>query len=163
MTVLAITALLAAIALPALADTLARYHLKATGDALFGSLQRARATAIRRGHPTRVCASEDGRTCSRSSGWDRGWISRDEDVHALFDASDRIPGRVAAARLTKAPVIDFQPDGSSGGSNQRITLCLRGKPQTALSIVISNGGRVRRDAAPVDDATACSRRPSRNA
>lgn len=163
MTVLAIIALLAVIAVPTGADALARHHLRATENALFGSLERARATAIRRGHPTRVCASEDGRTCSPSAGWDRGWISRDEDVQALFDVSDSVSGRVAAARLTKAPVIDFQPDGSSAGRNQRITLCLRGKPHTALSIVVSNAGRVRRDAAPADDATACSRRPSRNA
>lgn len=163
MTVLAITALLAVIAVSSAADATARYQLRATGDALFGSLERARATAIRRGHPTRVCASANGRTCSFASGWNRGWISRDQDVQALFDASDVVSGRISAARQSKPPVINFQPDGSAGGNNQRITLCLRGKPHTALSIVISNAGRVRRDAAAADDASACSRRPSRNA
>ncbi|SDG76254.1 MULTISPECIES: GspH/FimT family pseudopilin [Rhodanobacteraceae] len=163
MTVLAVTAVLAVAAICGAGEAIGRYQLRATGDALFGSLERARATAIRRGHSTRVCASADGRTCSSASGWNHGWISRDRDVLALFDASDVVPARIASARHGKPPVIDFQPDGSAGGGNQRITLCLRGKPQTALSIVISNAGRVRRDTAPSDDATACSRRPSRNA
>lgn len=161
-TVMAIMALLAVVALPALVDALAGYRLKATGEALITSLNRARATAIRRGHLTRACPSQDGRACSSEADWSEGWIARDEDTHTLFDVSDIVPRRVAAARRPGRHHIDFQPDGSASGNNQSITLCLRRKPHSAFSIVISNAGRIRRDTASRDDASACSRRPSRN-
>lgn len=156
-TVLAITALLAIFALPALADAVARYRLQAAGDALTTSLNRARATAIRRGHETRVCASANGRTCAATPEWNRGWLARDRETGMLFDLSDTIGARVASARRLGRHDIVFQPDGSASGDNQRITLCLRRKPQTAFSIVVSNAGRIKRDRASTEEAGVCAR------
>lgn len=158
-TVLAITAVLATFALPALGDAVARYHLQAAGDALITSLTRARGTAIRRGHETRVCASANGRICAAVPEWHRGWLARDRHTGALFDLSDTIGPRVASAHRPGRHDVVFHPDGSAPGDNQRITLCLRKKPQTAFSIVVSNAGRVKRDRALADEASACARSP----
>ena len=74
----------------------------------------------------------------------------------LFDLSDVIGGRIVSARRQGRHDIVFRPDGSAPGDNQRITLCVRRKPQTAFSIVVSDAGRVRRDAAFAEEASACA-------
>jgi type IV fimbrial biogenesis protein FimT len=162
-TTLAIAGMLALVTLPALAGTLARYQLKATGEALFTSLNKARATAIRRGHPTRVCPSEDGRLCSPAADWSLGWIARDQQAKALFDVSDTLPRAITIVHSLGRSAVNFQPDGTANHDNQRISLCVRGKAHTAVSIVLARSGRIRRETAPADIAAACARHRAKNA
>lgn len=160
---LVITGMLVLMALPALAGTLARYQLKATGEALFTSLNKARATAIRRGHPTYVCPSEDGRLCSATVDWSLGWIARDQQAKALFDVSDTVPRAINIVHSAGRSAVNFQADGTANHDNQRISLCLRGKAHTAVSIVLARSGRIRRETAPADIAAACARHRAKNA
>jgi type IV fimbrial biogenesis protein FimT len=161
--VLAITGMLALVALPALSGTLARHRMEATGEALFATLDQARATAIRRGHPVRVCPSDDGRRCSAASDWTRGWIARDQKAGTLIAVSDTVPHGLRIVRSAGRAHVDFQPDGTAGGDNQRISVCLQGKTHTAVSIVLAGGGRIRRETPPADIAAACARRGAKNA
>lgn len=155
--VLAMTGIVAGWAIPALADAVAGYRLRSTGDALEASLIRARATAIRRGHVTRVCASADGRHCSPGGQWGQGWIARDTKTGTLFDVSDITDHRIASTGGRRLDPIEFRSDGSTPGENRRVTLCLIGKPFTAFSVVVSNAGRIRRDIAGADEASRCAR------
>lgn len=161
-TVLAIASMLAMVALPALSGTLGRYRVNATADALSATLNQARATAIRRGHPVRVCPSTDGRRCSAVGDWSRGWVARDQQVRTVIAVSDTIPRGVHIVRSMGRPEVDFQPDGTAGGDNQRITVCLRGKPLAATSIVIAGAGRTREETPPASIAAACARHRAKN-
>jgi type IV fimbrial biogenesis protein FimT len=162
-TTLALTGMMALVALPTLAGTLARYQLKATGEALFTSLNKARATAIRRGHPTHVCPSEDGRLCSAAADWSLGWIARDQQAEALFEASDTVPRALNIVHSGGRSDVNFQPDGTANHDNQRISLCVRGKARTAISIVLARSGRIRLETAPATVAAACARHRAKNA
>ena len=155
--VLAITGVLLGLALPTLGDAVARYQLRATGDALLASLKLARATAIRRHLEVDLCPSRDGHTCALMEDWSLGWVGRERASGVAFDLSGPIASRIAAARGAHRGKVSFQETGTSGGKNQYITLCLRGKPGTALSLVVSNGGRTRRELPRIEDAEACAK------
>lgn len=155
--VLAIVGILLGLALPALGEAVARYQLRITGDALLASLQNARATAIRRDLIVVLCPSRDGHTCSAMEDWSFGWLARERISGVAFDLSGPIHPRIAAARGMHRGKVAFQNAGTSGGKNQYITLCLRGKAGTALSLVVSNTGRTRRELPRKEDAEACAK------
>lgn len=159
--VLAIAGALAGLALPALGEAVARHRLRATSEALLDALNRARAAAVRRNHRTSLCASLDGHTCSPSADWTRGWVGRDEAHETVFEVMGPLDGKLAAVRRPGRHHIDFDESGTSAGSNQTITLCVRRKPATAISVVIGNSGRAHRQPAVAADAATCAATPSR--
>ncbi|MGF6712126.1 type IV fimbrial biogenesis protein FimT [Luteibacter sp. W1I16] len=159
--VMAVTGVLASVALPALGEALARHRLRATADALMDALARTRATAVRRNHPTVLCASRDGRACSPSSDWTRGWIGWDDDQRTVFESMEPLDDALSAARRPGRQAFTFGPDGTCPASNQTITLCVHGRPATAVSIVVALSGRARRKTATPEDAAACARPLSR--
>lgn len=159
--VLALTGILASLALPALGEAIARHRLRATCDALLEALDQARAAAVRRHHRTSLCASIDGHTCSPSADWTRGWIGRDQEQETVFEAMGPLDEKLAVGRRPGRHAVDFDEAGTSAGRNQTITLCVRGKPATAISVIIGNGGRAHRAAATATDGAACAARPSR--
>jgi|GEM_PF-1855637 len=175
--VLLIVVVLAGLAVPGLRDALARHRLRATVDALEGSLRAGRAAAILQRRDVDVCPSFDGRTCALMEDWSLGWIGRDRggdggdarggggdgadggkgDVPGkVFDRFQPLDEAIAAARGRFRGKIRFRRGGTSPGNNQRITLCLRGKPVTALTLVVSNAGRVSRQASEAAEAAACA-------
>lgn len=159
--VLAVTGILAGIALPALGEALARHRLRATTDALMEALAQARATAVRRNHPTILCASRDGHACSPSADWTQGWIGWDEEPRTVFESMEPLDDRLSVGRRPGRHAFTFDPDGTCPASNQTITLCVTGRPATAISIVVANSGRARRKTATPEDAAACASQLSR--
>lgn len=157
--VLAIAGVLLACALPAFGDAIARHRLRVSTEALLDALGRARAAAVWRNQPTTLCASADGRTCLASSDWTRGWIARpslsgDTRQPALDD-------RIVLVHRDGRSSVDFKPNGTSPASNQTLVLCLRGRPASAVAIVIGNAGLARRRTARADEARTCAAAPSR--
>ena len=60
-------------------------------NALVGSLQFARAEAIKQGLPVTVCSSTTGTTCSTATTWQDGWIVFvDNNGNANVDTGDAI-------------------------------------------------------------------------
>ena len=158
--VLVITGLLASLAIPAMDDAIARRRLDAAIQALLDTLGQARATAVRRGHPTHVCASIDGFTCSTSD-WARGWIGRDARQGAIFDRVPSLDARLAVTHRQRRHAFDFDKSGTTPGTNQTITLCVRGRPATAISVIVGNAGLSRRESAAPEDAASCAGTSSR--
>jgi type IV fimbrial biogenesis protein FimT len=74
MVTLAIAAVLVAIAMPSYRSITNSSRIASEMNALIGSLQFARAEAIKQGLPVTVCASTDGATCSAATAWQTGWI-----------------------------------------------------------------------------------------
>ena len=163
--VLAITAMLAAAAVPSLSEAIARHRLRAATTALSNSLQQARTVGLDRDQGTVVCPSANGRTCSGQVDWGVGWISRDGrtgDILAVEDALDPRLTAVAMGTRTKIAFRHAVYDNQAEPGNQTLALCLRGKPATTVTVVIAKNGHSHVEPASADIARACAARHSRN-
>ena len=158
--VLAIAAVTLGLGLPALDEAVARHRLRAAASALLDTLGRARSRAVWHGRDVTVCASDDGRVCAPSSDWAHGWVTRDGDRY-LVDRHAPLHARLASTRRVGRYAIAFAPNGTSRGTNQTVVLCLRGRPATAIAVVIGNAGLAHRETPDADEARACARAPSR--
>ncbi len=159
--VLAIGAVLTGIALPSLHRLLGRDRLQVAQGDFLAALRHARSTAAITGQRTLFCPSADGSRCSDDNRWERGWLfGRD------IDGDHQPDGRPSYTRAAYAPGlritsssgrhdVRFQADGSAGGSNLTLLFCETGRPGQALSVVVSNAGRVRGAPATVAQAAHC--------
>lgn len=94
---LAIIALLMAIGVPSYRYVTYSSRIASEINSLTGSLQFARAEAIKQGLPVTVCATTTGSSCSGSNKWDTGWVVfSDANGNATIDASERILRKEAA-------------------------------------------------------------------
>jgi type IV fimbrial biogenesis protein FimT len=102
LTVLALVAVLAALALPSLADVMANQRLRAAGSDMMSSLMAARSEAIKRRAPVRIVpvAGDDWR-----SGWRVATVADDEQV----DRKDALGARVTVSAAPDAIV--YQRNG----------------------------------------------------
>jgi type IV fimbrial biogenesis protein FimT len=149
-----ILAIATAAALPAWGQFLATAQLRQAAGNLADDLASARRTAINRSQPITICPSGDGRACLPGGCWQAGWIIRDGG--RVFTAHSALPSRLAASASEARPHIRFDPSGLAPGGNTTITLCVRKRPASAVSVVISSAGRIHTEAATAGHAAACA-------
>lgn len=144
---MAIAAILAALAVPALADLIARNRMAASVNSLLAHLQLARSEAVKRGVRVQACPSTDGETCTGGQDWHWGYVvtlDGADPAAVLRHGAGPSPGavRIRSNRYR----ITYQPDGTSGGSNATITFCDQ-RPQATVGdhrrVILSNVGRPR--------------------
>ncbi len=82
--------------------------------------------------------------------------SRRWSLSTIFEAMEPLDGRLSVGRRPGRHAFTFDPDGTCPASNQTITLCVTGRPATAISIVVANSGRARHKTATPEDAAACA-------
>jgi type IV fimbrial biogenesis protein FimT len=165
LTVLAIAAILATIAVPPLSDAMARHRLKAAVTALMNTLQHAREAALYRTKGTSVCPSANGRTCSGRNDWGVGWISRDGLTKDVLSVEDGLDARLTAVSAgSRTEIVFLHPDENEDArpTNQTLALCLRGKPSTTVTVVVARSGHSHIEPASPEVARACGARHSRN-
>jgi type IV fimbrial biogenesis protein FimT len=163
--VLAITAILATIAVPSLTDAIARHRLRAAMTALMDTLQHAREAALYRTGGTFVCPSANGRTCSGQTDWGIGWISRDRVTKDVLSVEDALDTHLTAVSMGTRTEITFwhpQKKKEAEPTNQTLALCLRGKPATTMTLVVAKSGHSHVEPASPEVARACGARHSRN-
>lgn len=159
--VLAIIGIFTGIALPPLQHLLSRNRVQAAQSDFMAALQHARGTAATTGKRTLFCPSPDGSQCSGNTRWEHGWLlGHDVDGDHQPDGGPSYTGGAYAAglRITSSDgrhEVRFQPDGSAGGSNLTLVFCERGASNPALSVVVSNAGRVRGAPASVAQTASC--------
>ncbi|MGM0413438.1 MAG: GspH/FimT family pseudopilin, partial [Pseudomonadota bacterium] len=73
MVVLAVFTILATAGIPALQAMLADHRHAAQVNTLTSHVHRARAEAVRHGHPVTLCPSSDAATCDGGA-WEDGWL-----------------------------------------------------------------------------------------
>src|SRR5699024_6695395 len=78
---LAVTAILAAIAIPSMARMIHRSATRATEDALFTAARLARTQAIMQGTHVLLCPTRDGLHCSGPMDWQQGWLVAADTDH----------------------------------------------------------------------------------
>lgn len=162
----AILAVLLALGAPAYGKLIGRTHGQTARSALNASLSQARMTAVSRSEHVVACPSEDQQTCTRTTQWHHGWLvfadldhdrahSADEPVITVQQA---LPAGVAILSTTGRLHVDYQADGSAGGTNLTLTICDRsGGAENATTLVINQAGRIRNGAASPAAAAACLR------
>ncbi len=163
--VLAIVVTLVGVALPSLHRLLSRNRLQVAQSDFMGALQHARSTAATTGKRTVFCPSPDGSQCSGSTRWDHGWLlGHDIDGDHQPDGGPSYTGGSYASELRISSSagrheVRFKPDGSAGGSNLTLVFCEPGEHHQALSVVVSNAGRIRGAPASAAQAVACLQAP----
>lgn len=128
---IAVTAVLATVAIPALGEFVAHNRVAAQTNELVGALHLARNVAVTRGLPVTVCATDDRQTgCTGDADWTQGWIVfiDDRGRAGVVDAGDSIlrayPRLHGSAKLTTSgSFIRYRPDGFL--DSEAVTFSLR--------------------------------------
>ena len=160
--VIAIIAVVASVAIPSMHDVLTRHALQTRQMDYIEALQHARISAITLGVPVVLCPSGNGTACADSGTWDSGWLlGRDRDGDRQPDgaplyvgASDDTQVRVRSSGRRHS--VRFYPDGSAVGSNLTLLICATGQPGHALTVVVSNAGRIRGAPASPKQSASCA-------
>jgi type IV fimbrial biogenesis protein FimT len=159
---LIVAAILVGVAIPAwsVASEAARNGSAqaALGDSILGSVGHAALT----GSDVVLCPG-DASGCWPSIDWSRGWIAyADIDGDRLRDgnetllrAAPALGGKVHLRSTRGRTRLVFQPSGGNAGSNVSFTLCDGRGVAKALTLVISNEGRLRTGVPAEAAALAC--------
>ena len=158
LTVVAVAAVLAGSAGVALQDVGRTAKLSGHTYRLLSELNLARSEAIKRNARVVLCKSADGEACTRSGGWEQGWIVfHDANNNATREEGEAIirrsEGGLARFRIvgneTVARYVSFSPFGGArltSGAFQAgtITLCQESAgPAEGRQLVINAVGRPR--------------------
>lgn len=159
--VIAIVAVLAAIAMPALGTLLRRNQVQTAQWDFIAALQHARGMAVTTGRTTHFCPSSDGQQCAGAPRWESGWLighaarSRGEQDPAPTLVRTGYTG-ITILGDTGRKLTRFHPDGMAIGSTNTWRFCPVGHPDGALVVVVSNTGRVRGAPATAEQAARCA-------
>lgn len=148
---LAIVGILVGIAVPAWSGARAAVHAGSARAALLDSLLVATRHSTLAATRVVLCASRDGRECSGDPDWSGGWlVFADPDGDREHDGSEtllrRQPALAGSARLRSTSGrtrLVFQRHGGNPGSNVTFTLCDGRGMESAIALVLGNGGRLR--------------------
>jgi type IV fimbrial biogenesis protein FimT len=147
--VAAIAATLACIGLPPLWRMVATNEVRVAQTELIHVLNHARALAAQTGRATLACPTRDGERCSGEPAWETDWLVgfRGDQQNQIDGAPrlrhDRPPAGLVIRSTQGRRSVQFQPDGSAGGSNITLLVCRRNGDGQALTVKVSNAGRVR--------------------
>jgi type IV fimbrial biogenesis protein FimT len=147
--VLALTAILTGLAIPAMHGLLRRNRTYTATQAVNGALRATRMLAIERQRRSVLCPSRDGRHCSGQGDWQAGWlVGVDADGDGQPDgtpilAHPPLQGVHIRASRGRSRVY-YHPNGSAPGSNLTLRICPAGDlPDKVSAVVVSNSGRIR--------------------
>jgi len=147
---LTVAAIIITSAIPALHELIQRNRLTTTINTFVTHLHYSRSEAIKRGARAVMCRSDDGENCSRTNGWEEGWIIfADYNANREFDGNDELlqvkQGFENDINITsgRRRRIVYQANGTSPGTNGTYIFCSPDYPEYARAIILSNLGRPR--------------------
>ena len=158
--ILAILAVLASVAVPSLSKLLGSNQLQIAQNDFITALMHARESAVFSGKRTLFCPTRDGSSCANEARWERGWMlghdanGDNQPDHGALYLGHSYAGKLNIQSSAGRRYVRFSPDGSAAGSNITLLFCIRDSEPGALSVVVSNSGRVR--GAPATQAQAAS-------
>lgn len=147
---LAVASILLCVAGPACADLVQRSHAAAARAALLDSIARAVRHSALAGSEVVLCPGAAA-GCTATDDWSGGWIAyADIDGDRIRDAGETLlhamPALASGIHLVTSSGrkrLVFRPLGGNAGSNATFTLCDRRGAGSAVSLVLSNAGRLR--------------------
>ena len=151
MVAIAILAICATLATPAMGSLLERQRASAAMGALRTQMQLARMAAITHRQPAVLCPSVDGIACDETVDWSGGWmvfLDRDGnrrpdtvgDVLRIEPAPTSRTLRILSTRGRQQ--VRYMPDGRSAGTNLTISVCSGGGDLLG-AVIVNNAGRPR--------------------
>lgn len=159
---LVIAAILTGVAIPPMHRLLGRNRLQAAQTDFIAALQHARETAVTSGRRTLFCPTLDGSSCVDQTRWDTGWLlAHDQDGdhqpdHDPLYIGRRYDGKLVIYSSTGRHYVRFSPEGNASGSNITLLFCQQGNTAGALSVIVSNAGRIRGAPANAAQAVQCA-------
>ncbi|WP_254063440.1 GspH/FimT family pseudopilin [Rhodanobacter sp. L36] len=161
--VLVIVGILTSVAIPSLGKLMKRHQLQVAQADFITALQSARETAVTTGKYTLFCPSIDNASCTEGNRWESGWLLA-HDVDHDNQPDDHNPLYVGHAYKANVRIssnggrrfVHFQPDGSASGTNVTLLFCQYASSEPALSVVVSNSGRIRGAPATPAQAADCA-------
>ncbi|UXI69512.1 GspH/FimT family pseudopilin [Tahibacter amnicola] len=161
---LLICAVTLTLAWPQFAGVIADTRMADARNRFTTALAQARLTAQAHAVNVIFCADDGSGQCARSPRWSGSWIHyADRNRNELRDADEPLAGVEPAPATVRVALSDGRQrirllrDGSSPGSNTRITFCDARGAAHATALVINNMGRTRRLAAEAAGfALACT-------
>ncbi len=151
MITLSILTIAISLAVPAMADLVARNQQQALRMQVQDTLQKARARAVLQRQTVVLCGSEDTLSCSGN--WANGWITQEEasqqTLHVIqLATADKLRWSGFGDQR-----IRFYDNGTSPWSNGRFYQCY--KQRIAWQLILSRQGRLRQGTA-ADNASKAS-------
>ena len=155
---IAITAILAMVAVPAFNVTIINYRLTSNTNNFVASAQLARSEAIKRNSRMTMCKSANGTSCTTTGGWQQGWIIfTDANTYAVKDSGEVVvykegalpTGFLLTGGTNVNNYVSFVP---SGGTVQwgTLTFCSQSDSSgPARQVIINSTGRLRVTKDPV--------------
>ncbi len=112
---IALLAVITTIAVPSFTETLRAWRRDSATRVLLGSMQLARAEAIKTSRKVYMCVSSDGETCDDTNDWKAGWfvwVDRDNSEDYDSDAAkDGPPIQVVGALGGIESLLSTEDDG----------------------------------------------------
>ncbi|MFC0678908.1 GspH/FimT family protein [Lysobacter korlensis] len=161
--VLAVSAVLLTIALPAWNAAMAKGRASAARAALTSTvLDSVRYSALA-GVEVVACPSSPTGGCADTWDWTSGWIAFvDTDGNRTRETTEKVvhseaalEGGIRLRSTSGRRRIVFQPNGGNAGSNVTFTFCHADRAIEATALVMSNAGRIRAAPATALSAAAC--------
>jgi len=147
---LSITAILTVTGVPAFSELVQRNRLSSEINTFITHLHYVRSEAVKRGVRVVMCRSADETRCSRTQGWQEGWIVfTDNNANRKYDGDDQLlysrQAQQNGITITsgRRRTITYQNTGQSPGSNGTYVFCNPRYPEHAKAVIISNSGRPR--------------------
>jgi len=147
---LTVAAIITTSAIPALHGLIQRNRISNEISTFVTHLHYSRSEAIKRGARAVMCRSKDGESCSRTEGWQEGWIIfADYNANREFDGRDDLlqvkqgfDNGIAITSGRRRRIV-YQTNGTSPGTNGTYVFCDPDYPEYARAIILSNLGRPR--------------------
>lgn len=145
--VVAISALLAAMAVPNFRDFLVRRSVAAATSALASDYRLARSEAIRRSSPVTICRSTDGASCAAAGSWHDGWIVfSDLNGNQAVDTGDEL----IRVQSSLSGITSMQAAGGPSGTKQAATFRFAGlAPGSGETLIVTGSSSVQGGTASV--------------
>jgi type IV fimbrial biogenesis protein FimT len=137
--VIGIVAILLALGVPSFKYVTQSNRSTSEINSMLGSLQLARAEAIKEGQTVSVCPSVSGATCSGGTDWEKGWIIfSDSAPYGTFNGSDFLVRVQKAFTSTDTltsdrgvSIITFSREGFAMNLGNPVTFTLHNPPGPA--------------------------------
>ena len=161
--VMAVLAILACIVAPSFMDALAKAKSGAAQSAMLATLTDSIRRASTTGTEVVLCPGSPEHGCADTFDWSGGWLAysdangdrqRDRD-EALVSTGPPLDSSVRLLSSTGRRQLVVQPSGGNAGSNVTFTLCDSRGLDSAVTLVLSNQGRLRQGAPTPHAAASC--------
>jgi len=148
---LSILTIAISIAVPAMADFIARNRQQVLLNQVQDAIQKARIKAVLHRQTIVLCGTADTASCSGS--WANGWMTRTETPDKVLDVTQLASANELRWSGFGDQRIRFYENGTSPWSNGRFYQCY--KQRIAWQLILSRQGRLRQGTA-ADNASKAS-------